>query len=68
MSVSADATAVSGDVLKSVNPFNGETLKTFPEMTPDEVTAVIEKADCLKAERRTQTTMIVTRCGECCSV
>lgn len=31
--------------LKSVNPFNGELLKTYDEMTPDQVEAAIAKAD-----------------------
>lgn len=31
--------------LTSVNPFNGETLKTYPEMTPAEVASAIETAD-----------------------
>ena len=31
--------------LKSVNPYNGETLTTFPEMTPEEIDAAIGKAD-----------------------
>jgi succinate-semialdehyde dehydrogenase/glutarate-semialdehyde dehydrogenase len=31
-------------VLRSVNPFNGQTLKTYPEMTPEEVDDAIAKA------------------------
>ncbi len=31
--------------LKSVNPYNGEVLKTYEEMTPDQVDAAIGKAD-----------------------
>ncbi len=31
--------------LKSVNPFNGELLKTYEEISPDEVEALIAKAD-----------------------
>lgn len=36
---------VQKSVLKSVNPFNGEVLKTYEEMSPAEVDTVIAKAD-----------------------
>ena len=44
MSVTLDVPKTSGNVLKSVNPFNGELLKTYPEMSPDDVSAEIGKA------------------------
>ena len=32
-------------VLKSINPYNGEVLKTFDEMSPAEVDSAIAMAD-----------------------
>ncbi|TWT32175.1 Succinate-semialdehyde dehydrogenase [NADP(+)] 1 [Posidoniimonas corsicana] len=42
--MAATATAAS-PTLKSVNPYNGEVLKTYDEMSPEEVDAAIAKAD-----------------------
>ena len=40
-------------VLRSVNPYTGEVMKTFPEMTPDEVANAIATAhDCFATWRR----------------
>jgi succinate-semialdehyde dehydrogenase/glutarate-semialdehyde dehydrogenase len=36
---------VSGNVLKSINPFNGELLKSYDEMSPQAVEAAIGRAD-----------------------
>jgi len=36
---------VSGNVLKSINPFNGELLKSYDEMSPEAVEAAIDRAD-----------------------
>ncbi|MCA9143294.1 MAG: NAD-dependent succinate-semialdehyde dehydrogenase [Planctomycetaceae bacterium] len=41
MSTAVEKTAV----LKSINPYNGEVLKTFDEMSPAEVDSAIAKAD-----------------------
>ena len=44
--MSTAATAIpSQQSLKSVNPLNGALLKTYPEMSPEEITAAIGKAD-----------------------
>lgn len=45
MSVTVDKTMVSGNVLKSINPFNGELLKSYDEMSPEAVEAAIDRAD-----------------------
>lgn len=40
-------------VLRSVNPYNGEVMRTFPEMTPDEVAGSIATAqDCFETWHR----------------
>jgi succinate-semialdehyde dehydrogenase/glutarate-semialdehyde dehydrogenase len=45
-------TASERAVLRSVNPYTGEELKTFPEMTPDEVANAIATAqDCFATWR-----------------
>ena len=46
------ATATEKRSLKSVNPYNGEVLKTYEEMTPDAVDAAIGKADASYREWR----------------
>jgi succinate-semialdehyde dehydrogenase/glutarate-semialdehyde dehydrogenase len=42
--MSATTEEKSKNVLKSVNPYNGETLKTYPEMTTEEIEGAIAKA------------------------
>ncbi|MFN3152269.1 NAD-dependent succinate-semialdehyde dehydrogenase [Bremerella sp.] len=48
-------------VLKSINPYNGEVLKTFDEMTPAEVDSAIAKAD--EAFRQWRETTFQHRAG-----
>ena len=44
----------SKSVLKSVNPYNGETLKTYPEMTHEEIEGAIARAhETYKSWRKT---------------
>ncbi|MGB3221993.1 MAG: NAD-dependent succinate-semialdehyde dehydrogenase [Desulforhopalus sp.] len=40
------------NVLKSINPFNGEILKTYPEMSAEEIDRAIAKADTMFREWR----------------
>ena len=46
-------TAPRGATLRSVNPYNGQLLKTYPEMSAEDVETAIAKADdCFPAWRR----------------
>ncbi|REK10782.1 MAG: NAD-dependent succinate-semialdehyde dehydrogenase [Planctomycetota bacterium] len=55
------ATTKTRNELKSINPFNGEVLKTYREMTPDEVEAATAKAD--EAFRKWRETTFEHRAG-----
>ena len=57
MSTAVEKTAV----LKSINPYNGEVLKTFDEMSPAEVDSAIAKAD--EAFRQWRETSFEHRAG-----
>lgn len=48
-------------VLKSINPYNGEVLKTYDEMSPEEVDSAIAKAD--EAFRQWRETSFEHRAG-----
>lgn len=56
----SDAVAKTA-VLKSINPYNGEVLKTFDEMSPAEVDSAIAKAD--EAFRQWRETTFEHRAG-----